>query len=183
MATLSKADTPAGVPEHSKSSCKLDLVGHVAVVTGASRGIGRAIALNLALRGCSILGTCANEASLKLISSVLDSEVSQSYKHTAHSRPAELQIKGLIADIFSLECPALIANQLAESFNGRVDIFVNNACDPMPVSRLWEKRAMPAISLNRPSSPGDHRRNGHPGGSTQSSRKHTNTRHDCGRVG
>lgn len=113
----------------------MDLVGHVAVITGASRGIGRAIAFNLALRGCSILGTCINEASVDLISSGLDGEVTHSYQKAARPRPAQLRIKGLIADIFSLDCAALVANKLDESFNGRVDILVNSACDPMPVSK------------------------------------------------
>ncbi|KAK8031658.1 NAD(P)-binding protein [Apiospora arundinis] len=132
MATSFTANTPLAVPGQLVSSSKLDLVGHVAIITGASRGIGRAIALNLALRGCSILGTCTNEASVESISSALDNEVTKSYMETARPRPAELKIKGLIADIFSLDCSAVIASQLESSFNGRVDIFINNACDPMP---------------------------------------------------
>lgn len=163
MATSTKSDMPTLVSGQSVSRCRLDLVGCVAVITGASRGIGRAIALNLALRGCSILGTCTNETTLELISSVLDSEVTRSYKDTARQRPARLRIKGLIADIFSLECSALIANLLEESFNGRVDILINSACDPMPVSRpgkvVW------TILLTRPSLPGDHWRDGRSGSS------------------
>ncbi|KAK8065698.1 NAD(P)-binding protein [Apiospora hydei] len=95
MATSSNPDTPTLASGPSVSRCRLDLVGCVAVITGASRGIGRAIALNLALRGCSVLGTCTNETSLELISSVLDSEVTRSYKDTARQRPSRLRIKGL----------------------------------------------------------------------------------------
>ncbi|KAK7963843.1 NAD(P)-binding protein [Apiospora saccharicola] len=127
MSNSSESNTAA-----SESAYRLDLVGHVAVITGASRGIGRAIAFNLALRGCSILGTCTNEASLDSISSGLDGEVTQSYQEIACLRPAQLRITGLIADIFSLDCSALIANKLEESFNGRVDILINSSCDPMP---------------------------------------------------
>ncbi|KAK8113098.1 NAD(P)-binding protein [Apiospora sp. TS-2023a] len=133
MANSSKSNTLA-----SESTHRLDLVGHVAVITGASRGIGRAIAFNLALRGCSILGTCTNEASLDSISSGLDGEVTQSYQEIVCLRPAQLRITGLIADIFSLDCSALIANKLEESFNGRVDILINSACDPMPRANRQE---------------------------------------------
>jgi 3-oxoacyl-[acyl-carrier protein] reductase len=51
-----------------------DLMGKVAVITGASRGIGRAVAVNLAARGCSILGTCSSADNIKLINA-MDHEI------------------------------------------------------------------------------------------------------------
>ena len=55
-----------------------DLASKVAVVTGASKGIGRAIAINLAIRGCNVLGTCSSPESLHLIDSVAH-EISSLY--------------------------------------------------------------------------------------------------------
>ena len=43
----------------------MKLPDHVAIVTGASRGIGRAIALRLAREGCHIAGVSRSTASLK----------------------------------------------------------------------------------------------------------------------
>ncbi|ORY62584.1 uncharacterized protein BCR38DRAFT_439138 [Pseudomassariella vexata] len=111
---------------------ELDLLNKVAAISGASRGIGRAIALNLASRGCSILGTCSIESSVDSITSTLDSEVSRIFVDTNCHRPPSLRIQGLVADIFSADCATTIANELERSFGSRVDIFVSNACDPMP---------------------------------------------------
>uniref|UniRef100_A0A0D2YK48 3-oxoacyl-[acyl-carrier-protein] reductase n=1 Tax=Fusarium oxysporum (strain Fo5176) TaxID=660025 RepID=A0A0D2YK48_FUSOF len=112
---------------------ELDLIGKVAVISGASRGIGRAIAFNLASRGCSILGTCVSNKGIDALSSGLNDEVTELvYKATSRERPAGQQIKGIIADVFSSDCAKTIADALEKSFDGRVDILVNSAGDPMP---------------------------------------------------
>ncbi|KAF4453487.1 hypothetical protein FALBO_15976 [Fusarium albosuccineum] len=115
------------------STRELDLIGKVAVISGASRGIGRAIAFNLASRGCSILGTCTGDKGITLLSSGLDDEVTNRvFKATSRTRPDGLKIKGLVADIFSHNCASIIAQEISTAFGGRVDIFVNCAGDPMP---------------------------------------------------
>lgn len=99
-----------------------DLFGKVAIVTGASRGIGKAISLNLACRGCNILGTYTSDASKAYID--------------------EMQTEVELAFTSSSECPKIvpiqlslddgkasysIADAVSEHFGSRVDIFINNA--------------------------------------------------------
>jgi NAD(P)-dependent dehydrogenase (short-subunit alcohol dehydrogenase family) len=112
---------------------ELDLIGKVAVISGASRGIGRAIAFNLASRGCSILGTCVSNKGIDALSSGLNDEITERvYKAISRERPEGQQIKGIIADVFSSDCAKTIADALEKSFGSRVDILVNSAGDPMP---------------------------------------------------
>jgi 3-oxoacyl-[acyl-carrier protein] reductase len=106
-----------------------DLAGKVVVITGASRGIGRSIAINLASRGCSILGTCSSDQSLSKFDSI-NQEIIDLYKDAGLDRGAK--VTGISADIFSPKCAQTIADALQQSFSGRVDIFVNNAADPNP---------------------------------------------------
>lgn len=101
-----------------------DLSQKVALITGASRGIGRAIAINLAKRGCSILGTCSKPSSLTQIEE-LEAEIAGLRKDAFES----VKIKGIVADIFSPDCATTITNSLKEHFDGHLDIFVNNAAD------------------------------------------------------
>ncbi|KAF4969819.1 hypothetical protein FSARC_3044 [Fusarium sarcochroum] len=112
---------------------ELDLINKVAVISGSSRGIGRAIAFNLASRGCSILGTCTSDAGVTALSSNLSDEItSRVFEASSRKRPESLRIKGVVADIFSSDCAKTIADEVGATFNGHVDIFVNCAGDPMP---------------------------------------------------
>jgi 3-oxoacyl-[acyl-carrier protein] reductase len=120
------------LPDVAMASLQLreqDLVGKVAVITGASRGIGRAIALNLAGRGCSILGTCSSIESIHLIES-LDEEIRALYEGANQSRSSK--IIGISANILSPTCAQTIADALVQHFSSRVDIFINNAADSRP---------------------------------------------------
>ncbi|KAF2663270.1 NAD(P)-binding protein [Microthyrium microscopicum] len=119
-----------------------DLKDKVAVITGASRGIGRAIAVNLASRGCSILGTCSNDASLHHFTE-LENQVEQLYSINGRSYNSE--ITGIVADIHDSRCATTIYNALCHSDRHRlrqargtgrctpkVDIVVHNATDANP---------------------------------------------------
>lgn len=83
----------------------------VALVTGASRGIGQAIALSLAKQGCRVVGTATSEAGAEHISQML-----AAYPHC----------RGLV---LNLSDPASITDALGimESDQGMPEILVNNA--------------------------------------------------------
>ncbi|KAI9736929.1 MAG: hypothetical protein M1818_005980 [Claussenomyces sp. TS43310] len=98
-----------------------DLQGKVAIVTGATRGIGRGIALHLASRGAHILGTCSSPTSLPYIASLVD-EVAALH----HPNPPP-QVHGVVANLLDAAAPAAIRTALRAHFDGRVHILVNNA--------------------------------------------------------
>jgi 3-oxoacyl-[acyl-carrier protein] reductase len=89
----------------------LDLTGKIAIVTGASRGIGRAIAHTLAARGALVVAAARGE--------------------NAAGTVAEISAAGNKAEVASLEVTdtgsvdAMVAAALAR--HGRIDILVNNA--------------------------------------------------------
>lgn len=89
----------------------LGLKGKVAIVTGGSRGIGRAIGLALAAEGCNIAFCARGEEGLRR----MESEV------------AALGVTGLgmIADMTSADDIAGVVARTVERF-GRVDVLVNN---------------------------------------------------------
>ena len=91
----------------------LSLEGQVALVTGASRGIGQAIALELARQGATVIGTATSETGSLAISNYL----------------AELRAgsgRGMVLDVNDAErCNALVA-EIQKEFGG-ISILVNNA--------------------------------------------------------
>jgi NAD(P)-dependent dehydrogenase (short-subunit alcohol dehydrogenase family) len=108
---------------HALQLRRRDLSSKVAVVTGASKGIGRAVTLNVASRGCSVLGTCSSPESLHLIDS-LAHEISDLYESSALSVP---KVRGIVSDNSSPTCHQDIANAIEREFASHVDIYINNA--------------------------------------------------------
>jgi 3-oxoacyl-[acyl-carrier protein] reductase len=89
-----------------------NLRGKVALITGASRGIGRGIALELAAAGCHVILTARNLAALERVAS-------------------EVRDRGGRATVYATDlCPQAAADVLAEKVKqdvGQLDILVNNA--------------------------------------------------------
>jgi citronellol/citronellal dehydrogenase len=96
-----------------------DVQGRVAIVTGASRGIGRAIALGLAKAGCAVvIAAKSTESSEKLPRSI-------------HTVAQEIEALGgqalpVQVDVRHEEQIEALAAATRERF-GRIDILVNNA--------------------------------------------------------
>jgi 3-oxoacyl-[acyl-carrier protein] reductase len=88
-----------------------DLSGKLAIVTGASRGIGRGVAMMLASRGAHVVATARGENAAETVSQI------QGAGHRAETAALE------VTDAASID--ALIAGVLQR--HGRIDILVNNA--------------------------------------------------------
>ena len=88
------------------------LQGQVALVTGASRGIGRAIALELGRLGATVVGTATSEAGAVDIQAGLEA--------------AGVKGRGLALDVTNAEACDAALGEIEKAF-GAVGILVNNA--------------------------------------------------------
>ena len=91
---------------------ELGLAGKVALVTGSSRGIGRAIAEQLAAEGCAIMLTGRDEAALAETQRAIASGGGKA--------------KSALAELREPAAPVALIEAVKRDF-GRLDILVNNA--------------------------------------------------------
>ena len=90
----------------------LELAGKVALITGSSRGIGRAIAELLAGEGCAIMLTGRDAAALEEAAQAVEAKGAKARK--------------LVAELREEAAPAALIEAVSREF-GRLDILVNNA--------------------------------------------------------
>jgi 3-oxoacyl-[acyl-carrier protein] reductase len=90
----------------------LSIAGEIALVTGASRGIGAGIADALGLAGATVLGTATTEAGAAAI--------------TARLRERGITGRGLVLDASSA-ISVVAAQKEIESHEGGITVLVNNA--------------------------------------------------------
>jgi NAD(P)-dependent dehydrogenase (short-subunit alcohol dehydrogenase family) len=107
------------------------LVGNIAVITGASRGIGLAIATRIAEIGASIVLTGRDEDRLRKAAGELSAR--------------KLRCQAVVCDVTDLASVERLTEHVRKSF-GRLDILVNNAGvsgPPVPLHELpaedWDR--------------------------------------------
>jgi NAD(P)-dependent dehydrogenase (short-subunit alcohol dehydrogenase family) len=90
-----------------------ELLGQVVVVTGAARGIGRAIAIGFAEQGCIVI---ANDLSADALAGTVDSG----------SRSGETTSIALTADVGDADASRAMIDEVVDRF-GQIDVLVSNA--------------------------------------------------------
>jgi 3-oxoacyl-[acyl-carrier protein] reductase len=90
----------------------MSIEGRVALVTGATRGIGKAVAMELGRQGVVVVGTATSESGAATIQENLDAE--------------QIQGRGVVLDVSSSDSVAAVLSMIRDEI-GTVTIVVNNA--------------------------------------------------------
>ena len=121
------------------------LEGKVAIVTGAARGIGKAIAMRFAEEGASVVFT--------------DLKVDENFQNTEKELQAlGVKAKGYASNAADFEDTAGVVAQIVKDF-GRIDVLVNNAgiygpqdfyaTDDATWDNYWQTNVMSGVRLSR----------------------------------
>lgn len=103
----------------------MNLTGKVALITGASRGIGKSIATRLSAMGMHLVVTARNDKKLELLKKELEKRGTKVHK--------------IVADLSLPNTPKQLIDQTIQTF-GRLDLLVNNA--GYAVSNLFEETTL-----------------------------------------
>ncbi len=118
---------------------KVNLIGRVALITGASRGIGRAIALLLGQNGVNLAVNARTEDSLSVLKEDLSS--------------CGIDVLICPGDLQDPATPSIIVKKTISHF-GRLDILINNAgialAKPIIETTLEEWDTMMAVNVRAP---------------------------------
>ncbi|KAG9380551.1 FabG Dehydrogenase [Pyrenophora tritici-repentis] len=106
------------ISRSQSNQAALPLQGKVAIVTGASRGIGAGLALELARRGAKVALVYTSPKSGNLVE-----EVASNIKALGNGSDSTV----IQADLRHVDTPSKIVGATREAFGDKIDILVNNA--------------------------------------------------------
>ena len=121
------------------------LKSKIAIVTGGTRGIGRAISLHLASLGASVLIVHSDPSRAATASSTV------SELKAANSIVPDSSAASVCADLRDPASPRTIVNATLNAFNtDRIDILINNAAinDFTPTSKITAEKFDDVISVD-----------------------------------